>query len=58
MSNLRPYFSEDIINILKGISYAAGTGISPSEEYKQGFMDCVISMCKAFGISLKEIKSE
>jgi hypothetical protein len=56
MRNLRPWFSDDIAAVIKGVLFA--TRESESEEYKRGFLACAIAICMALGIDIKTMKGE
>jgi len=47
MSNLRPWFIEDIENVIRSV--LLGARDNPSYEYKAGFLACAIAIILAVG---------
>jgi hypothetical protein len=47
MTNLRPWFIEDIENALRSALY--GVRDNPSYEYEEGFLACAIAIILAVG---------
>lgn len=47
MKNLRPWFLEDIENVIRSV--LLGARDNPSHEYKAGFLACAIAIILAVG---------
>lgn len=56
MSDLRPWFVEDMARVIKSVVFTALA--SNNEDYRRGFLACATAICMAFGIDIKDVIAE